>query len=272
MSFKFGTVRLSWLLALGLLLSQGSVVQAACEKIVRLPDTVPYALKDANDAVVGGLHVDLIREALLRMQCTARFVDMPWARSLIELQSGQIDMLPGAAETPERHLYAYFSRPMNNARNVLFVHVSDSKKQRPAQLASIMGTEFKLAVRRGAMYGGQYDGLVNQPQFVKQLSFVPSAKSGFLMLAAGRVDGMVADELTGMRTVEQLGLKQQVVRTDMVIAQAPDLVAFSKATNGVAFVNQFNAALGGMVADGSYQRILERYMSCAVNMETLGCR
>ncbi len=261
-----------WLLALGLLLWQGSLVLAACEKTVRLPDTVPYAVKDEAGSLQGGLYVDLIREALRRMQCTARFMDLPWARSLVELQSGQIDMLPGAAETPERQSYAYFSRPMNNARNVLFVHSGEPRKQRPAQLSNIIGTDFKLAVRRGAMYGGQYDSLINQPQFVKQLSFVPSAKSGFLMLAAGRVDGMVADELTGLRTVDQLGLKQQVARTDLVIAQAPDLVAFSRATNDVAFVNQFNAALGSMAADGSYLRILERYMSCAVSMETLGCR
>ncbi len=263
---------LGWLLALGLLWSQGSLVLAACEKTVRLPDTVPYAVKDEGGSLQGGLHVDLIREALRRMQCVARFVDMPWARSLMELQSGQIDMLPGAAETPERHTYAYFSRPMNNARNVLFVHVSDTKKQRPRQLSNIIGTDFKLAVRRGAMYGGQYDNLINQPQFVKQLSFVPSARSGFLMLAAGRVDGMVADELTGLRTVDQLGLKQQVARTDLVIDTAPLLVAFSMSTIAVAFVNRFNAALGRMAADGSYLRILERYMSCTVSMETLGCR
>ncbi len=260
-----------WLLALGLMW-QGSGVLAACEKTVRLPDTVPYAVKDERGTLQGGLHVDLIREALHRMQCDARFVDMPWARSLIELQSGQIDLLPGAADTPERRAYALFSRPINNARNVLFVHSDENKKFRLPQLSSIVGTEFKLAVRRGAVYGGQYDSLINEPKFVSHLYYVPSAKSGFLMLAAGRVDGMLADELTGLRNIEQLGLKQQIARAELVIAQAPDLVAFSKATNDAAFVNKFNAALGSMAADGSYMRILERYMSCAISMETLGCR
>ena len=257
------------LLGLSSLSAQAAAV--ACVKTVGWVLTPPYSLKDEGGGY-RGLHVDLLREALHRMQCEAQFVDMPWARAWRELQTGQLDMLPGAANTPERQAFALFSRPTNSARNVVFVRLDVRKKYKFTKLADLVGTDFKLAVRRDASYGVEYDALVGKPQFSSHLTFVPSANSGLQMMAAGRLDGWVADELTGIMTIAQLGLQKVVVRSDLITSEEADLVAFSKASNDLVFVQRFNDALGTMVADGSYRKLLERYLPCPVSVEKLGCR
>ncbi len=262
--------RLGWLLVLGLFWL-GDPARAACVKSVRTPDTEPYGIQDATGGL-HGLHVDLIREALRRMQCEARFVDMPWARALIELQAGRLDLLPGAADTKERRVFALFSRPTNSARSVVFFRRDGRRKYRINKLADIIGTDLRLAVRRGAVYSDEYAALLKQTAFAERLSFVPSAKSSMLMMSAGRVDAMVTDELTGLRMIEQLGLQHTIQRSDWAISNDADLVAISKATNDPAFVQQFNAALGSMMTDGTYKRVLERYMACPVSLKRLGCR
>jgi polar amino acid transport system substrate-binding protein len=266
-------LRLGWVVVLALALSP-TLLQAqsnACVKHVGLNLRHPYSFKDV-DGGFKGLHVDLVREALHRMQCEAQFVDIPWNRALRDLQSGQLDMLPGAADTPERQIYALFSKPTNRARNVLFVRLDSRKKYKLSKMADLIGTDFRLAVRRGAAYSDAYDALLENPQFLSHLTFVATGESGLQMMAAGRVDGRLGDELTGMLTIRYLGLDKLITRSKLVIADDSDLVAFSKVTNSLAFVQKFNAALGSMLADGSYKKVLERYMPCPVSVERLGCR
>lgn len=261
-------------LALALLLSCAAAQptqKTSCVKTVAWVLSPPYSLRDGQGGY-RGLHVDLVREALRRMQCEARFVDIPWARAWRELQTGELDMVPGAANTAERQGFALFSRPTNSARNVVFVPMEGRKKFRITRLADIVGTDFRLGVRRDASYGAEYDQLVSTPAFASRLSFVPSANSALQMMAAGRLDGWVADELTGLMTVTEMGLGKQVVRSALITSDEADLVAFSKATSDPAQVQKFNEAIASMVADGSYKKLLERYLPCPVSVEKRGCR
>jgi polar amino acid transport system substrate-binding protein len=261
--------RLGWAVAIACCVVP--VMAQACVKTVRWSESPPYAFKD-SEGKLRGLHTELIREALRKMQCEPRFLEMPWARALHELQAGRLDMLPGAADTEQRKEFAWFSKPTNSARNVMLVRVDSRQKYRHARLADLIGTDFRLAVRRGATYGEEYDALLEQPQFASRLTFVASVKSGLQMMAAGRVEGMLVDELTGILAIAEMGLGKVAQRSGLVTSTEADLVAFSKATTDKAFVDQFNAALDTMAADGSYRKLLERYMPCSVSVEKLGCR
>ncbi|OYU46152.1 MAG: ABC transporter substrate-binding protein [Burkholderiales bacterium PBB4] len=256
--------------ALGWLVGAG-VQAAACVKSLRWSDMPPYAFKDPQ-GTIQGLHVDLAREALKRVGCDARLVEMPWARALMELERGRLDLLPGAADTPERAAFAFFSRPTNSARTVLFVARKTRHQYRLNTLADIMGTDFRLAVRRGSTYGAEYDALLPNPEFVKRLTFVTAPQSGMRMMAAGRVDGHLGDELAGLHTIQTLGLSDAIQRSKLVTSKDADHIAFSKVTHDAAFVQRFNAALGRMVEDGTTKRLLERYLPCPVSVEKLGCQ
>ena len=68
---------------------------AECVKTVRWYDDAPYAFKGA-DGQPAGIAVDLAAAALKTLHCQTSFVEMPWARALLELQAGRLDLLPGA--------------------------------------------------------------------------------------------------------------------------------------------------------------------------------
>lgn len=129
-----------WVVAMGLLaaFSIGSA-EAQCVKTVRWSDDAPYAFK-LPSGEISGFNSELIRAALKGLNCEAKFVELPWARALRELEQGRLDILPGALRTPEREKYAYFSRPINRSPNVLFVAKGAAAKYRLAALADIPGT------------------------------------------------------------------------------------------------------------------------------------
>ena len=244
---------------------------APCVKSLRWVDTPPYGFKDAQGEI-RGLHVDLATEALKRIGCEVRLVEMPWVRAITELKLGRLDMLAGAADTQERKVFAFFSRPTNSTRNLLFTSISAQARYNPATLADIIGTDFRLGVQRESKYSTAYEVLLDNPAFVKRLTYVYSQESALRMLSAGRIEGFVGEELSSMNAIRSLGMVDSIKATQLVISDNQDFFAFSKASNSEAFVRRFDAALGAMVKDGSYKRILEHYLNCPVRMDRLGCQ
>ena len=218
------------------------------------------------------MHIDLATEALKRIGCEVRLVEMPWARAITELKLGRLDILAGAADTQERKAFAYFSRPTNSTRNLLFMSASAKARYNPNTLADIIGTDFRLGVQRESKYGTPYDVLLNNPAFTQRLTYAYSQDSALRMLAAGRIEGFMGDELSSLNSIQSLGLGDSVQPTQLVVSDDKDYFALSKASNDAPFVKRFDAALGAMVQDGSFKRILEHYLNCPVRMDRLGCQ
>lgn len=263
------TVVVFWIWAL---CAVGASAQTApCIKSLRWVDAAPYSFKDPHGDI-RGLHIDVAREALRRVGCQTRLLEMPWSRALVELQLGRLDLLPGAANTREREAFAYFTRPTNRARSVLFITRKVEDEYTLTKLADIMGTDFRLAVQRNTSLGTEYDALMKNPAFLSRLTYVYSQKSALQMMAAGRAEGMVVDELAGMHTIRQLGLASVLTRSKVVTSTDADYIAISKASNDVDFVHRFNNALISMQGDGTYKKILEQYLNCPISVERLGCQ
>jgi polar amino acid transport system substrate-binding protein len=260
----------AWKLACAIVLVISIPAVGECSKRAAWASNPPYLVR-AEDGVVHGVHADLLREALRRLNCRIDFVEMPWARSLVELKAGRVDMLAGAADTPERKQFAYFSRPTNTARNVLFMRREAITKYRLQHLADIVGTDFLLGVTNMVAYGGDYDELIGQPGFAARLVRVNDRDQGWKMIAAGRLDGQIDDELTGLVEIQRLKLADNIQMTGLVVDTQPDLVAFSKASTSSAFVDAFNRAIAAMVADGSFKTIFERNAPCKVSAPKPGC-
>lgn len=260
-----GLLGLYWLMGFAL------VAQAEdCIKTVRWSDDPPYGVL-AEDGQVRGITIDLAREALARMNCTAKLVEMPWARGLLSLQNGSLDILPGALKTPQREAFAYFSLPVNRSPNVLFVSKSGARHKPIRQLAEVIGSDFRLGAQIGVVYSAEYQALLQRPDFVVHLVFVSNRRAAWSMLAAGRLDGLIADEITGVLELQEMGLSKAIVRSDLVVSDEAAAFALSKKSLNADFARRFDQALQAMFDDGSYQRILQRYLPCEISVVHLGC-
>lgn len=265
-----GVARGFVLVSVGYALSLGNAT-AQCVKTVRWSDDPPYSFKSADGDVMG-LNAEIVRAALKTMQCEPRFVELPWARALRELEQGRLDILPGALRTPEREKFAFFSRPVNRSPNVLFVTKGAGSRYKLKALADIAGTGFRLGAQIGVAYGPDYDAQIKTAVFLAQITPVTSRRSAWKMMELDRLDGLIADEVTALVELQQMGLSETIVKTDIVVSGDAAMFALSQASLTPEFVLQFDRSLNAMMADGRYKKIREKYVPCIASVSKLGCR
>ncbi|MDY0743868.1 transporter substrate-binding domain-containing protein [Paucibacter sp. R3-3] len=232
---------------------------AECVKTLRWNDDPPFSMRAADGEVVG-IHVEQVREALRRMGCEVRLVEMPWARALTELQAGRLDIVTGAVRTSDREAYAWFAAPGPQSRNVLWIRVDPTKTWRIARLDDLRQNGFRLGAQIGVRYGDDYDDLMRDPEFAATVRHVSTRRNLWLMASAGRIDGLIADEITGRTELEQMGLQDRIRNSGIVITRrSPAGTAFSKKSVDPEFVERFNKVNEAMVKDGSLAAIFQRY-------------
>ena len=267
--FGFRQCIAGWMLCCFWLTAQAA--PATCVKTVRWYDDSPYSFRSA-DGQLRGLYVDLVKAALKGMQCEARFVEMPWARALVELKAGRLDILPGALHTAERETYAHFSRPLNRSPNVLFTSVIAAQRFKPATLTELVGTKFRLGAQIGVSYGAEYDAALKIPGFRQQITEVTSRKGAWKMLALDRIDGIIADEVSALTELQELKLSTIVVKTAVVVSDQPSMLAISKASQTLKFVAALNGQINSMISSGEYRRIRDKYVACNTVAEQVRCQ
>lgn len=257
---------------MGLLASLLAVplMAATCSKTVRWLDDPPYAVRSANGQIEG-IDADLITEILRRMGCKPVFVEMPWARALAELEAGRLDVLPAAFKTADREKYATFSIPIYRSANVLFMSQRAEASYHFTHLADLADSDFRLGTQIKAYFGAEYEALLANPAFKARIYTVNQRASGWKMIDANRLDGMIADQFTGTIELQQLGLSEVIVKSNVVLSNDPSMVAFSRKSVSAGWVDQFNRALQTMKADGTYRRIMARYLHCKFSVEKLSC-
>ena len=247
---------LSVLLFLLCLPSQADVM---CEKTLRWDDDPPFSMRMPDGNVVG-IDVELHSAALVRMGCRVTLRRLPWARALRELEQGRLDILPGAFRRPEREVYAHFSGTvLPPSRNILFMHQQALQRWPVSQLLDLKQTSFRLGAQIGVFYGPDYRLLMSDPVYAARVSMLASRASLWQMIDKGRIDGAIANERTGAYEISQLGLSERIKATAVVVSTHAAEVAFSKRTNDMDFVRAYAEVLRILVADGSYQQIVQRY-------------
>lgn len=225
---------------------------------MRWTEDPPFSQRRA-DGEIEGLSVDSTREALRRMGCSARLVEMPWARALTELEAGRLDVLPGTLRLPERERFAHFSAPSPQSRNLLFVHDDARRGWSIAKLADLRGRDFRLGVQIGVNYGPEYQALMQDPDFAKTVHRVSSRRILWRMVEAGRLDGVLANEMTGRQEIRQMGLQDSIRSSGVFLSHSGAAVAFSKKSIDAGFVARYNKAAESMLQDGTLAAIWHKY-------------
>jgi polar amino acid transport system substrate-binding protein len=218
----------------------------------------PYSMR-LPDGRIGGWSIELTQAVMQRMGCAVELEEMPFARALIELKAGRIDLLDGAFALPERQAYAHFSKPIMRSRNLVFIRTKDRPRFRGQSLAELHREGWQFGAQVGVAYGASFAALKQDPSFRSAVQLVPRRASLWQMLALGRVDVVIADELTAIYELADAKLETQISPTSLVVSSEPAPMAFSKATVDLAFVQRYDAILQTMLADGSYERLRQRY-------------
>lgn len=102
---------------------------------------------------------------------------------------------------------------------------------------------------------------IGSPSFAPQISFATSRSGLWRMVDKRRIDGIIADEHSGIYELRALGLSDRIKPTSVVVSTEAAETAFSKKSVDPRFVAAYAEALRVLVKDGSYQQIVQRYLA-----------
>ena len=91
-------------------LSSAGPANAVCTLRIGWEPYVPYSFA-VEDGAVTGADIDLMRQVAEAIGCDPRFEELPWARQLLELRSGALDVAMSASWTAEGAEFVHFSVP-----------------------------------------------------------------------------------------------------------------------------------------------------------------
>ena len=232
----------------------------ACELRVRWNPDPPYTMRDAAGRIVG-LQAELAELTLERMGCRVVWVELPWARALVELQAGRLDVLPGALRRPEREAYALWAEQHVTVPNRLYVRAARRADFGAAtRLREVFKPGLKLGVQIGVVYGPEYAELLAEAGFRAALTQVAARRNLWQMLEIGRVDGVLASDASARWELAQLGLAERIVPTAVVLSSEAAQVMFSKRSVDPALVQRYREAGAALEKDGTLARIAQKYL------------
>ncbi len=230
---------------------------SACEKTLRRNPDTPHLVRLPNGER-SGPHQAVLTEALTRMGCRVKVVDLPWARSLTDLKTGALDVLPGTRRTEEREAFAHFSSQARTSTNRLYLRAGEPRAEQLKQFDDLLRVPLRLGTQNQVSYGAEFDRLKQHPDFARRVQTVAVRDSLWRMLVLNRIDGVLADETMADFEIARLGLQDSVKASAVAIAGVATTTAFSRQTTDVDFVARFDRTLEAMRRDGSMAAIEKR--------------
>ena len=215
----------------------------------------PYQYADEAGEPTG-FDIEITKAIFNNMSCDITFKQLPWARGILELKEGRIDIIMHADITMERRTWARFSDPYYTDTMAMFVRIGESAKYPFTSLEEIAGTDFRIGIIRGVYYGDEFEALMKDPTFRKNVHYtLDSVNVRHKMLKLGRLDAILRNVSVSPNLDE--GLEKH----PLDIYSSDQHVMFSRKSTDETLVNKFNTSLQNIVRTGSYDNILNKYSS-----------
>ncbi|WP_163834031.1 substrate-binding periplasmic protein [Spartinivicinus ruber] len=217
----------------------------------------PYMMKNPQGKVVG-LDIRFIKAVFKQLNCPLTLVQLPWKRSLYEVQKGRVDFLGLASRVAEREQFAYYSTAYRLEQIRIAVRRGEVKRWEIAKLEDLIGLNMRLNVQLGAWYGPAYAKAIQQKKF-KALVYadIDNDKQMFRLLN-NRADGVVQDVVYFDYFTTIHDKKGQVELLPFVVHNNPVHFIFSKASIAQADFTKINGAIKKVKRTPLYQQLYKK--------------
>ena len=232
--------------------ASGNAPKEAKKIIVGLDDNYPpMGFKDDKNEITG-FDVDLAKEAAKRLGREVEFKAIDWSSKEAELKSGRVDVLwNGLDITEKRKENMLFSEPYMDNRQIVFVAKGKADIKSEQDLAGkTVGTQ------SGGTAEEYIDGNADFKKSMKEVKKYSDYISAFMDLENGRLDAIVADEITGRYYMSKHPEKIEAV--EVVIGPVSTFgIGFRK--DDQALRDEVQKVLDEMKKDGTMAKISEKW-------------
>jgi polar amino acid transport system substrate-binding protein len=211
-------------------------------------DYKPFEYFERGSNQPTGFDVELAEAIAKELRLEVEWVRADFDTIFTAVDAGQFDMVAAASTiTPERQKTVDFSDPYYHARQALVVASG-------SDIASIedVGEAHVVGVQKGTT-GAEYARKNLEPNGAEIRTFT-SVSDAFTNLEGGNLDAIVNDEPSSAAIIEGRPGLEIVQRIDTGESYG---FAFSK--DNPELTRAANQALEAVIADGTYQRIFEKY-------------
>lgn len=216
-------------------------------------NSYPPYMYEMDDNLAEGLYPRLLTEIIKNTEFEAEILPTPWKRALLYGSTG-VGAVGGAYKNNERLELYDFSAPLYQEKMVIFVN-----KDKPFEFRNVADLEGKLiGVNRGWSYGQKFDAAREAKLFDVNVRGNPS--ENFKMLALGRIDCLILDELSGESYIKLLGVEDKIDSLPVPFSMNNGYLIISKELNMKTFLKQFNSSLAKMNESGLYEEIIRSFI------------
>lgn len=218
--------------------------------VLGLDDTfAPMGFRDENNEIVG-FDVDLAKEVAKRLGVKLRLQPIEWDSKVLELKSGNIDMIwNGLTITEDRLEKINFSKPYFNDRQVIIVLIDSPVNVK----TDLEGTQVGVQIESTA--AAAVEGDAEFAATLKEVVQYSSFNEVYMGVQSGILDAMVVDELSGRYAI---GKNPGVFRVlEDTYGEEQIGIGFRKGDDSLR--DKFDEILDEMAGDGSGAAISEKW-------------
>ncbi len=200
---------------------------------------------DMNGTPVGRT-VELARIACKRLNIIPIFLDLPFARALMEIKTGQVSCFISIFKTKKRQEYLYYPAH-SDIYNEMVVFARTGDAGRFKSMKDLAGKS--VGAVRGYHYG---KGVLDQSRI--KISFVKDEETLYKMLDEGRFDAILGNRATGAMFLKDLNSTVEI-SVAFTTLRKPVYLAFSKhlGERGRILADRFGQEISRLVIESGGQ-------------------
>lgn len=220
----------------------------------------PFAYLDGRQQLTG-YRVELLRVLFNRLQCQLQIrTDVPWKRSLLLIETGELDLVVNASRTEERARFAHFSKAAEHEYVALYQLSSQQSRHNISSLPQAFSGQYNIGIIRGNHYGNELNQLLQDDAVAGHLVEAIDKPALYKLLLKQRVDFYLDYYPNGWFALRDERLDNQIVHLPASLQRiGTSHYMFSKQSVSAAFVAAFDAELAKMQADGTVQLLRAKY-------------
>lgn len=198
----------------------------ACQLRVQVSDFPPYSYQ--VNGQWQGSRVVLSERLAQKLNCDLKFLDVPWARALLLLRSGDLDLMFNMTPTPERSQFIWFTRAHHLEKLAFATTLKDPTWRQLTAVSSLRQFPGVIALTQGSYMGVGMVELLKEAEFRRKLIEVAERRTKNELVLRGRAQGLVEDLDYLRYAIANFSDYQGLSITPLILSSTPVFLGISK--------------------------------------------
>jgi len=231
------------------------VIAVLCYQADDLRAREGVILTSVSKEYANGLDVRILKVIARNLGMKLEIRHASFARRLIFLEEGKIDICAGVYKTPEREKYIYFTQSQYKTSSSKYFFVLKGKKSTIQKYEDLYDLDVGTGIN--SLYFERFD---NDQQLSKVRT--GTTEQRFKMLLLNRIDAVIQGFLGGQAVINKLGIGDKIEIAEYYHQETrPAHVGISRKSPLMENLDEIEFVIRKMTKNGEFKRICDEYIA-----------